>query len=194
MSTDWEARYQSGDTPWEKGAPCPGLLEFIGVNPPIEGDVLVVGCGLGHDVRAISKPENEVIGLDLAPSAIKCAREFPRVADESYRLGDLLELPPDFYGAFDWMWEHTCFCAIDPSMRREYVNSAAAALKPGGHLLAIFYMNPRDPEENIPPFGTTKSELDGLFRKKFELLREWEPSKAYEGRGGLELMRLLRKR
>ena len=194
MSTDWEARYLSGDTPWEKGAPSPGLLEFIETNSPIEGDVLVVGCGLGHDVRALSTPDNEVIGLDLAPSAIKAAREFPRVANESYRQGDLLELSPDLHGIFDWMWEHTCFCAINPSMRRQYMESAATALKPGGHLLAIFYLNPRDPEEGVPPYGATKGELDGLFGKKFELLREWEPAQAYPGREGRELMRLFRRR
>ena len=194
MSTDWEARYRSGDTPWEKGAPSPGLLEFLENNPPIEGDVLVVGCGFGHDVRAISTADNEVIGLDLAPSAIKGAREFPRVANESYRQGDLLELSPDLHGGFDWIWEHTCFCAIDPTLRRQYVQSAALALKPGGHLLAIFYMTPRDPAEGVPPYGATKSELDGLFGKKFELLKEWQPSRTYEGREGRELMRLLRKR
>jgi SAM-dependent methyltransferase len=193
MSTDWEARYQSGDMPWEKGAPSPGLVEFIENNPPIKGDVLVVGCGYGHDVRAISTAANRVLGLDLAPSAIKGAGEFPRVANESYRLGDLLELPADLQGAFDWMWEHTCFCAINPSKRRPYVESAAAALRPGGQFLAIFYMTPRDPDEG-PPFGTTKAELDGLFGEKFELLREWLPSKAYDGREGRELMRLYRRR
>lgn len=194
MITDWESRYQSGDTPWEKGAPSPGLIEFIENNPPIEGTVLVVGCGFGHDVRAISTPQNEVIGLDLAPSAIKGAREFPVVANESYRLGDLLDLPPDLHGNFDWLWEHTCFCAIPPSMRRQYVESAATALKPGGLLLAIFYLTPRSHGENQPPFGVTQAELDGLFGKKFELLREWEPTRAYEGREGREMMRLLRKR
>jgi len=194
MNTDWEARYLSGDTPWEKGAPSPGLLEFIENNPPIVGDVLVVGCGFGHDVRAISSPENEVIGLDVAPSAIKGAREYPRVANESYRLGDLLELSPDLHASFDWVWEHTCFCAINPTMRRQYAEAAATALKPGGHFLAVFYMNPRDPEECSPPYGATKSELDGLFGKKFEFLKEWEPSRTYPGREGRELMRLLRKK
>jgi len=194
MSTDWEARYLSGDTPWEKGAPSPGLLEYIENNPPILGDVLVVGCGFGHDVRAISSPENEVIGLDLAPSAIQGARDYPKVANESYELGDLFELSPDLHGSFDWIWEHTCFCAIDPSTRRQYVQSAADALRSGGHLLAIFYMNPRDPKAGTPPFGTSKSELDGLFGKKFELLKEWQPTRAYAGREGRELMRLLRKR
>lgn len=180
--------------PWEKGAPSPGLVDFLENHPPIEGQVLVAGCGYGHDVRAISSAANRVLGLDLAPSAIQGAESFSRVGNERYELGDLFALPMEMHGAFDWMWEHTCFCAIDPSMRTRYVESAVTALKPGGHYLAIFYMEPRDPGEDGPPFGSTKAELDGLFGAKFELIREWLPEKTYAGREGRELMRLYRRR
>src|SRR5262245_20251297 len=27
--TEWETRYQSSDMPWEKGAPSPGLVDFL---------------------------------------------------------------------------------------------------------------------------------------------------------------------
>lgn len=193
MSTDWEARYQTGDMPWEKGAPSPGLVEYLQSNPPLDGDVLVPGCGWGHDVRAISRPDNEVIGLDIAPSAIKGARAFPHAGNEVYRHGDLFDLPEELHGIFDWVWEHTCFCAIDPSMRRTYAKAVADALKPRGHFLAIFYLNP-DAEGAGPPFGVTKSELDTLFYKSFELVREWRPGSAYPGREGREWMRLMRRK
>ena len=51
---DWEERYESGDTPWEKGAPAPPLLEWLDSRGSIRGDVLVPGCGSGYDVRAIA--------------------------------------------------------------------------------------------------------------------------------------------
>ena len=53
MSQDyWEARYQSGDMPWEKGAPSPGLVDFLAAHPDLaRGTVCVPGCGTGHDVR-----------------------------------------------------------------------------------------------------------------------------------------------
>src|SRR5207302_9423606 len=137
-------------------------------------------CGWGHDVRAISRAENEVIGLDIAPSAIKGAEAFPKSGRESYRLGDLFDLPPDLRGCFDWLWEHTCFCAIDPSMRASYVRAVADALKPHGRLLAIFYLNPDNDEEG-PPFGAAISELDALFNKAFTLEDEWLPTRAYTG-------------
>jgi SAM-dependent methyltransferase len=192
MSTDWEKRYQTGDMPWEKGAPSPGLVEYLKNNPPLAGKILVPGCGFGHDVRAISNLQNEVSGLDLAASAICGAQKFPHTGNETYRLGDLFDLPTEMLGVFDWVWEHTCFCAIDPSMRSEYARSVAGALKPGGHLLAIFYLNTG--HEEGPPFDVTIAELDTLFGGAFELVREWPPGAAYPGREGREWMRLLRRR
>ena len=193
MSTDWEARYRSGDMPWEKGAPSPGLVEFLKNNPPLAGKILVPGCGWGHDVRTISNTQNEVTGIDIAPSAIAGAEKFPRTGHEKFFLWDLFALPPEVRGTFDWMWEHTCFCAIDPPMRAAYVQSVASALKPGGHLLAIFYMQPHNDGDG-PPFGSTKAELDALFGGSFELVHEWLPGANYPGREGCEWMRLLRKR
>jgi len=193
--TDWESRYQSHDTPWEKGAPSPGLVEYLEVNPPLDGKVLVPGCGWGHDVRTISNSTNEVIGLDIAPSAIKGSESFPKAGRESYRLEDLFNLPSGMRGAFDWVWEHTCFCAIDPSMRQAYAQAVAGALKPGGHLLAIFYLDPGNDDENDgPPFGVTLKQLDAFFQESFQLVREWLPTRAYPGREGREWMRLLKKK
>ena len=70
--TDWNERHVLGDTPWEKGAPAPPLLSWMARYGPMTGDVLVPGCGLGHDVREIAKasPDARVVGLDLAPEAL----------------------------------------------------------------------------------------------------------------------------
>ena len=48
----WDELYQAKETPWEKGAPAPPLLEWLRMRGPLEGEVLVPGCGHGHDVRA----------------------------------------------------------------------------------------------------------------------------------------------
>lgn len=193
MPTDWEAQYQKGETPWEKGAPSPGLVDFL-VEQRVEGRVLVPGCGLGHDVRALAAQGAEVVGLDIAPSAVEAARATPAVGGERYELGNLFALPEPMRGAFDWVWEHTCFCAIDPSLRAAYVEAVHGALKPGGHLLAIFYLDPgnESPDEG-PPFEVSLAELDRLFLPRFELLREWLPAHAYPGREGREWMRLLKR-
>lgn len=192
MPTDWEAHYQAGDTPWDKGAPSPGLVDFL-AQTPLSGRGLVPGCGAGHDVRALAAGGEEVVGLDVAASAIRRAESFSKAGNERYVLGDLFNLPPELRGAFDWVWEHTCFCAIDPASRAAYVEAVAGALRPRGHLLAIFYLDPgHDDPNDGPPFGVSIAELDALFAPRFELVREWLPERAYAGREGREWMRLLR--
>lgn len=193
MPTDWEDHYQRGETPWEKGAPCPGLVDFL-AGEGVHGRVLVPGCGSGHDARALAATADEVVGIDIAPSAIKAARAVPRIGSERFELADLFALPARWRGSFDWVWEHTCFCAIDREMRPAYVDAVAAALRPGGHLLAIFFLDPghENPDDG-PPFGVSPAELDSLFSPKFTLLREWVPARVYAGREGGEKMRLLRR-
>lgn len=194
MPTDWEAHYQASDTPWEKGAPSPGLVDFLAENA-VTGRVLVPGCGFGHDVRALAAGGAEVIGIDIAPSAVEGARKFPTTGGERYEQADLFALPPHLRGSFDWAWEHTCFCAIDPIQREAYVEAVAGALRPGGHLLAIFYLDPgNDSPDEGPPFEVSIAELDRLFLPRFTLVREWLPEHAYPNREGREWMRLLARR
>jgi SAM-dependent methyltransferase len=191
MPTDWESHYQQGDMPWEKGGPSPGLVDFL-ASEPVHGRVLVPGCGLGHDVRALAATADEVVGLDIAPSAVESARRIPAVGGECFELGDLFDLPVKMRGAFDWVFEHTCFCAIDPSLRPAYVEAVAGALKPGGKLLAVFYLDPgNDSPDEGPPFEVSIAELDRLFLPRFTLDREWLPQRAYLGREGREWMRVM---
>ena len=186
--------YQRGEMPWEKGAPSPGLVDFL-ASETVRGPVLVPGCGAGHDVRALAAGGEEVVGIDLAPSAIRMAEGFPRAGRERYELADLFALPGHLRGAFAWVWEHTCFCAIDPARRADYVEAVHGALRPGGQLLAVFYLDPgqASPEDG-PPFEVSIAELDRLFTPRFSLVREWLPARAYPGREGREWMRLLRRR
>ena len=191
MPTDWEDRYRTGDMPWDKGAPSPGLVDLL-TSEPVRGRVLVPGCGLGYDVRALAATADEVVGVDLAPSAVKGARAFPSVGGERYEVADLFALPPRLRGSFAWVWEHTCFCAIDRELRAAYVEAVAGTLRPGGHLLAVFYLDPgQDHPDDGPPFGVSLAALDALFAARFTLLREWLPQRAYPGREGREWMRVL---
>ena len=177
--------------PWEKGGPSPGLVDFL-ASEPVRGRVLVPGCGFGHDVRALAATAEEVVGIDLAPSAVKGAQAFPKAGAERYEIADLFALPPHQRGSFDWVWEHTCFCAIDPAQRAAYVDAVAGALRPGGRLLAVFYLDPgnNSPDEG-PPFEVSIAELDRLFLPRFTLVREWLPHRAYPGRENREWMRVL---
>lgn len=200
-SPDWDALYRDRVTPWDKGSPAPPLVEWIEANPGrLEGHLLVPGCGLGHDVRLVAnQPGVETVtGLDLSPTATAQAREFPPVGRERYVTGDLFALSPEHQGRYDWIWEHTCFCAIDPDHREDYVRAVHGALKTGGSLLAVFYLNPYDDEHQPgggPPHGCSLEELEERFAAsgRFRIEESYVPESAYPGREGLErLVRMTR--
>jgi methyl halide transferase len=192
MSADyWEARYQAQDMPWEKGEPSPGLVDFLQAHPKLpRGTVAVPGCGTGHDARAWAAAGFQVYGFDLAPSAIRLAAERTAAAGlrADFRLSDFLRGEPPLQ--FDWLFEHTLFCAIQPTERDDYTKALMRWLKPAGHYLAVNYLIP---DIEGPPFGTTREELWKRFTPGFELLEEWVP-RSYPNRTGLERMFLWRKK
>jgi len=187
----WETRYQTGDMPWEKGEASPGLVDFLASHPELaRGTVCVPGCGTGHDARAWARAGFQGTGYDLAPSAIRLSRERTAAAglQAEFILGDFLtDEPPR---KFDWLFEHTLFCAIDPADRDRYVQAVLSWLKPGGGYLAVNYLIPN---QDGPPFGTTRAELWERFSPHFDLAQEWVP-RSYPNRTGLELMLWWRKR
>jgi len=191
---DWELRYQKGDIPWEKGEPAPPLVEFL-QQYELTGKVLVPGCGYGHDVRLLALAGVDVTGIDVAPSALAQARRYPPAGNESYIEANFLNLPEVFHGQFDYVVEHTCFCAVEPAQWERYRESAAAALKPGGRLAGIFFTLIEDADPEQPPYAINADELETLFDPRFEIERHWVPRLVFPARrNDREEMWLMRKR
>jgi SAM-dependent methyltransferase len=171
--------------PWEKGEASPGLVDFLAAHPKLErGTVCVPGCGTGHDAREWAKAGFRTYGFDIAPSAIQLSNARTKAAglEATFQLIDFLhDKPPQ---KFDWFFEHTLFCAINPNERDEYVRALLRWLKPNGQFLAVNYLIP---DKDGPPFGTTREELWERFSPHFKLVEEWVP-RSYPNRTGLELM------
>jgi cyclopropane fatty-acyl-phospholipid synthase-like methyltransferase len=181
----WETRYRTNDMPWEKGAPSPGLVDFLATHPELpRGTVCVPGCGTGHDVREWAHAGFKTFGFDIAPSGIRLANEKTAAAGltAQFQLADFLRDEPPMQ--FDWLFEHTLFCAINPSERDDYVRAVLRWMKPGGQFLAVNYLIP---DTDGPPFGTTRDEQWMRFSPHFDLQEEWVP-RSYPNRTGLELM------
>ena len=190
----WEGQYQKGDAFWDHGEASPGLVDFLAQEKYTPGSVLVPGCGRGHDCRALAARGFTATGLDIAPQAAREASEL--AAKQSlaikYVVGDFLHLSTVaavYNHRFDWIFEHTCFSAIDPDWRERYVHSVVSSLKPGGHFLGVFYNI--QPEAG-PPFGTTREELVERFGPRFKLILETVP-RSYPNREGKELLMLWKK-
>ena len=187
MDTDWEERYLKNDTPWDKGEPSPGLLEFFRTHPDLKhGTVCVPGCGMGHDALAWAEQGFEVTGIDISPTAVDRCRSVRRHRNLRFECRDFLNETPE--KPFDWLFEHTLYCAINPSHRDRYAKSVIRWVKPGGHFLAVHYLID---DEDGPPFGCTREEIIERFSPMVNLVEDWEPV-SWPHRQGLERMFLWR--
>lgn len=165
-SEGWEGRYQQGDTPWDLGAPPPALVTVIAAEtPPLR--VIVPGAGFGHDAIAWAQAGHHVTLVDIAPTAITGARRLAQAAGVELTLleADIFALP-DADGAFDLVWEQTCFCAIGLEQRSAYAQQAARWLAPGGRMIALLWNHGA---EGGPPFDVTPEDARAAFAPHFDI-------------------------
>jgi len=188
----WTDLYARGADGWELGQPAPPLVELVERTPPARGRVAVPGCGRGHDARYLARHGYAVLGFDFSPTAIAQARALAESdgVDAEFVERDIFTTGRDYASAFDGVWEYTCFCAIDPRRRAEYVRTVATILKPGGWLLACFF--PMRRRGAGPPFPVSEREVRRLFAGGFRIERSYEPRSA-RPRQGQEWMVLFRR-
>ena len=164
----WEQRYQENTAQWDIGMAAPPLASLLASSEaPIAGKTAVIGCGQGHDAILFAKHGFDTIGFDFAPSAIAFGQKLSQTMEISMQFlqRDIFELPKEFAASFDYAIEHTCFCAIRPEQRLDYVNMVQSILKPTGELIALFWAHNRP---DGPPFGVTLEEIKDLFSDSFD--------------------------
>jgi methyl halide transferase len=167
----WNGRYVEGRTGWDLGGPPAALIRVIRAlsTPPARLRVLVPGAGRGHDALAWAEAGHEVTAADFAPLAVAAMREAAaaRGLPLAVREADIFALPDDFAGAFDVVWEQTCFCAIPPDRRPDYARAMAACLAPGGQLVGLFWAHGR---EGGPPFDVQRDHVRAALGGRFTIV------------------------
>ncbi len=180
----WEQRYLSNETGWDIGYAAPALIEYCRQIHDKSIEILIPGCGYGHEVSELVKLGFKIITvIDLSDTALSALRT---KIDESVNLvnGNFFDLE----GEFDLVIEQTFFCALEPSLRNEYVKKMHALLKPGGKLMGVLFNREFD---GGPPFGGSEQEYRKLFSPLFEI-RILEPCyNSIQPRMGTELFMLM---
>lgn len=164
----WEARWRAGDTPWDLGAASPAVAQALREGPLANGPrrVLVPGAGAGHDAIALARAGHDVVALDIAATAVARARETIAAAGVPVAVihGDLLAGEAKRAGPFDVVFEHTCFCALEPGDRDRYVDAVADVLAPGGALVAVLWEHGRP---GGPPYDIAGALISSWFARRF---------------------------
>ena len=186
MPAFWEALYARGADGWEIGGPAPALVDFVEATPPPRGRVVVPGCGRGHDARFLARHGYSVTAFDFSPAVLAAAQTLAQAegSDVTFEQRDIFGASADFTHAFDGAWEYTCYCAIDPRRRDEYLDTLATIVKPGGWLLACFF--PLRAVAAGPPFPVSRAEIKRRLGRHFRVEREFAPIRSVRGRQGRE--------
>ena len=134
--TWWDARYQSGDTPWDTGIVPPEVVALVASGELRPGWALDLGCGSGVTSRYLARHGFRVAGVDLAASALRralaaaVAEGLPAV----FSLGNVTDLGFLRLRA-TLAVDIGCFHGVAPERRAAYIASLAAHLQPGASYL-----------------------------------------------------------
>ena len=166
----WESRYQGGTPRWDLGQAAPPLVHyFTQADAPRPGNAIVLGCGRGYDAVFLAQQGFAVDGVDFAPSAIAAATQLAAATgvNAQFMQRDIFDLVPEYAQQFDYVIEHTCFCALAPELREGYVSLVYQLLKPEGQYIGLFFTHNRP---GGPPFGIQPTAIRDLFSPQFDIM------------------------
>ena len=187
----WEQRYVDKNTGWDVGDVVPQWKAYFKDSTAIDKGkrILVPGAGLGHEVEYLHRVGfQDVHILDWSSSAIDSFQQrLPTFPKAHCHVGDFFE----HSGQYDVIVEQTFFCAINPSLREQYVLAIDNLLAENGQWAAILFNTRFDGEG--PPFGGSIDEYIDLFKGVFKELVVDENPISIEPRKGREVFVIGRK-
>ncbi|XP_024368637.1 probable thiol methyltransferase 2 isoform X1 [Physcomitrium patens] len=155
MDTAWDQLWKEKVTPWDLQGVTPVISQLLKDNKIREGKVLVPGCGGGHDVVAMGSAARRVIGLDISKTALEHAEALAQKSLNAefveFENADFFSYTPPF--KFDFIFDYTFFCALDPSLRRKWAEKMAELLALDGELITLMF--PLDDHPGGPPFSVS---------------------------------------
>jgi len=186
----WNEQYLSEKTGWDLGTVSPPLKRYIDGLSDKNISILIPGCGNTYEAEyLLQKGFTNITVIDIAPALVeKLQKKFENNTNIKIILGDFFQ----HEGQYDLILEQTFFCAIHPSLRKQYAEKMQQLLKPGGILSGVLFDKEFDFEG--PPFGGCKCQYEPLFEKAFELKHFETCYNSAKPRAGSELFIELMKR
>ena len=188
----WDRSWQDGPNPPAdlKGV-TPALVDWQRRHNVRWDRVLVPGCGAGHDAYFLAKRGANVVGVDFAQTALDAAAAKYRHPKLRWQLADVTQLP--MQAVFDKVWEYTCFCALAPEKRVDYLVSIHRALQMDGLYFGMVFSKVPNPESG-PPFQIEPGSFRDLLQRFFKLETfEEQTSRSVKPRRGCEIWFCARK-
>jgi SAM-dependent methyltransferase len=191
---DWRAAWKRGVTPWDAGTSPPALRRLVDLGTVPAGRVLVPGCGTGYDLAALARSDREVVGIDLSEDARQAfMTAHPDLPGEVvYEVTDFFSYDPEH--GFDFVWDYTFFCALDPDQREAWGQTMKRLVSPAGILATLLFPfeDPISPTQG-PPWPINANLVRRHIEDAFEELETIEVERTHPGREGKERLVLWRR-
>ncbi|MES2329538.1 MAG: SAM-dependent methyltransferase [Bacteroidota bacterium] len=156
----WDERYRQKQTGWDIGYVSTPLKEYIDQLTNKNARILIPGAGNSYEaVYLATQGFTDTTIVDISPVLTQALRE--KITAASYPAVKIIN--SDFFlleGQYDLIIEQTFFCAIDPSLRKKYVEKVKALLAGNGKLAGVLFNREFDTH---PPFGGHTEEYRQLF-------------------------------
>ena len=151
-----------GTPVWEIEAPQPEVVR-LEAEGEILGRVLDVGCGTALNSIHLADAGHEVVGVDIAPNAIRRAEARRPSGSENPRfvVASALELP-DLGGPFDTVLDSGVFHTFLDPHRPLYSTALHRTLVPGGRLFVLVFSE-EEPTDWGGPRRVSREELRATF-------------------------------
>jgi methyl halide transferase len=157
QAIDWEDRYQSGNTRWERSALHPAFITWREAGLLSPGRILIPGAGRSEEPGALAQAGFDVTALDVAPSAV--AVQAARLGGRGTPvLADIFAWQPAT--PFDAIYDQACLCALSPALWGDYERRLFQWLRSGGSVFILFMQTG---QAGGPPFDCPLSAMRALF-------------------------------
>jgi SAM-dependent methyltransferase len=178
----WEQRWKDANTGWDLNGVSPPIKAYIDTIKNKNITILIPGCGNAYEAEyLLNNGFTNVTLIDISPTLVsKLKKKFEGKPVQVVN-GDFFRQS----GKYDLILEQTFFCAIDPSMRREYVSKCCELLNPHGKIGGLLFGVNFDKEG--PPYGGVITDYEKLFAPAFNLLKLEPCRNSAQPRQGNEL-------
>jgi len=161
----WDNRYKQNDTGWDIGYVSTPLKAYFDQLKNKELKILLPGGGNSYEAEYLYHSGFKNIHvIDLSKTALlNLKKRVPNFPDHNLIHKNFFDLE----AKFDLIIEQTFFCALEPSLRHNYVTKTHELLLKKGKLVGLLFNIPLNVDH--PPYGGTKEEYQSLFDAYFDL-------------------------
>lgn len=179
----WDNKYKTNKTGWDLGQVSPPLKAYFDQLTNKDLKILIPGGGNSHEAEYLFKKGfTNVHVIDISKLALtNLKKRVPSFPSSNLIHQNFFELKQ----TFDLVIEQTFFCALNPSLREEYVSKMHSVLNENGKLVGLLFDAKLN--EDHPPFGGSKKEYTSLFQNLFAIEILEECCNSIENRRGMEL-------